>query len=597
MDRDLRGFLREMKRRHVYRVAAVYAAVGFAVMQAAALIFPALALPGWAYSLVVVAVLLGFPVALVLAWALEVTPEGVRRTRPGPDGARRGEGASPVRGRRAARYAAGLLVAAGVGYGLYSMVGRDGGRTTPGRSAIRSLAVLPLDNFSGDGAEDYFVEGMTEALISRLGRAGELTVISRTSAMRYRDSDKALPVIARELGVDGVVEGSVLRVGDRVRITVQLIQADPERHLWARDYQRELRDVLSLQDEVARDVARQIRVTLSDAGEGRPRDGRSVDPDAYEAYLRGRHHWNRRDPGSLERALEEFRTARKIEPTWALPWAGIADVFVVPAQPLPPPEALPRAVAAARRALELDSTVAEAHVSLAYATMTLDYDWERAGRLFRRALELNPGYATGHQWYAPWLLAQGRVDEAVAEQERAAELDPLSPVIAWTLPHTLYLAGRCDEAWRRLREAEAMYPDHPMLSLVRRKCLVRDGDLRGALDVLAGAPGPPGEGAAADDLHAAFENGGWKAVARRYLEMWEPRCGKTELAAHPACTSIVTFLVEVGQVDRALDFLEAGLEERKIGWYVPWMVTDPALEPLRQSPRYSELLGIVGLGP
>jgi TolB-like protein len=339
---------------------------------------------------------------------------------------------------------------------------------TPGR--IQSLAVLPLENLSNDKEQDYFADGMTEALITDLAKINALRVVSRTSVMRYKGykgAPKALPEIARELSVDAVVEGSVQRAGDRVRITVQLVRAATDQHLWADAYDRDLRDVLIVTDNVARTIAQQIRVTLTPEEHARLSSSHPVDPEAYKLYVRGRYLWEKRNGESIHRAMEYFRQAIDRDPSFAAAFSGIADCysslgssFDVGSQP--PSEVQPKAKAAALKALGLDSGLADAHNSLAYTKLNYDWDWAGAEEEFKRAIELNPGYAHAYHWYAHALLSSGRLDEALAKSNRALELDPLSPIInvhlAW---HYLY-ARQYDRALDQLAKTLELDPNYAL---------------------------------------------------------------------------------------------------------------------------------------
>ena len=309
---------------------------------------------------------------------------------------------------------------------------------------IESLAVLPLVNIANDAEQEYFVEGMTEILIAELSKIKALRVISRTSVMQYKDTRKPLSEIAAELGVDAVVEGSVLRADDRVRITVQLIEANPERNLWAEVYDRELRDILTLSSEVTQAIVQEIRATLTPEEKHRLASARPINPEAHEAYLEGRYHWNKRTAESLNKAIEYFQQAVEIDSNYALAYAGLADAYyLLPfAGDKPPREAVPKAKAAAMKALEFDESLAEAHVSLAGAAGAYDWDWLRSEMGFKRAIELNPGYATAHHWYGLYLMRLGRYDEAISEITRAQELDPLSVPINGFAATIYYVAGR-----------------------------------------------------------------------------------------------------------------------------------------------------------
>ena len=295
--------------------------------------------------------------------------------------------------------------------------------------AIESLAVLPLENLSPDPEQAYFVDGMTDALILHLSKIPTLRVISRTSAMHYKETQKPLRVIGNELDVQAVIEGSVLHTGNRVRITVRLIEAATERHLWAQSYERELQDVLVLQSNVATDVARELRMAVTGHHVISPASHRPINPEAYDSYLKAHHHLRKRNKEGFRNALGFFERAIEKDPNYASAYAGLADVYDMLAgyALLAPREAYPKARAAAIRALEIDDQLAEAHTALAKVKARYDWDWDGAKREFLRAIELNPGYAPGHQWYGHFYLAvTGQYETAIAELGQARRLDPLS---------------------------------------------------------------------------------------------------------------------------------------------------------------------------
>src|SRR5262249_26737717 len=338
-------------------------------------------------------------------------------------------------------------------------------RTRPS-PVVRSLAVLPLESLSNDASQDYFADGMTDELISDLGQIGALRVISRTSMMAYKHTRKPLPQIARELNVDGVVEGTVLRSGDQVRITAQLIDASADKHLWSQSYEGELRDTLALQNKVARGIADQIRINLNPQEQAALKNVRVVNPQAYESYLKGRYFWNKRTADGLKVALAYFNQAIEEDPKYAQAYSGLADTYALLGDwqyaVMAPKDALPKAKAAATKALELDSALGEAHNSLAFCLDAFDWDLDSAGKEFRRAIELNPGYATAHHWYAWHLSVLGRYDEAIAEMRKAESLDPLSLIINADLAELLVIAHNYDEAIRQSRKTIEMDPGFPL---------------------------------------------------------------------------------------------------------------------------------------
>jgi TolB-like protein/Tfp pilus assembly protein PilF len=312
---------------------------------------------------------------------------------------------------------------------------------------IESLAVLPLENLSGDPGQEYFADGLTEALITTLAKIRALRVVSRTTAMHYKGVHRPLPQLACELGVDAFVEGSVLRSGERVRISAQLIDAKTDSHLWAESYERDLRDVLTLQSEVAGAIAREIQITLTPQERTQLAPKGRVNPEAYVAYLKGRYYWNKRTPDAATKAAEYLQRAIEKDPTYAAAYASLADGAAVTGfwGFVPPEEGFGRAKSIAQRALEIDET-AEAHAALGWALFHYDFDFQASEREFRRSIELNSGYATGAQWYSMYLTSMGRTREAVAEIKRALQLDPLSLIINMTSAWIAYVMRRNEEA-------------------------------------------------------------------------------------------------------------------------------------------------------
>jgi len=335
------------------------------------------------------------------------------------------------------------------------------------------LAVLPFQNLTGDAGQDYFSDGLTEEMIAQVGNLDpqHLRVIARTSVMRYKNSETPLDRVARELGVQYVIEGSVRRDADNVRIAAQLIQAKDQTHVWARQYDRRLTGLLTLQDEIAREIADEILLTLeghSHAASPRP----AVAPreyEAYDLYLRGQYFFNERTAGSLRKAIEYFQQATAKDPNYARAYTGLADSYALIGgyTSLPPTEFMPKARAAALRALEIDDHLAEAHTALGLIVQNYDWDWQTSEREFRRAIELNPNYATAHQWYAEHLMWLGRFDEALRESERARELDPLSLIIAADKGAVLFFSRDYDRAIEEWRSVLEMDPGFVRAHLIR----------------------------------------------------------------------------------------------------------------------------------
>ena len=331
------------------------------------------------------------------------------------------------------------------------------------RSTIHSLAVLPLENLSSDASQDYFADGMTDELITHLGQISALRVISRTSMMTYKNVHKPLAEIARELNVEAVVEGSVLRSGERVRITAQLIRVPADEHMWAQSYEGDLRDTLALQSTVARAIAEQIRATLNGQEQAALEKSKAVNPVAYEAYLKGRYFWNKRTGDGLKRAIEYFSSAIDTDPTYAEAYSGLADAYALSGDwkygVLSPQDAFPKARAAATKALALDDSLGEAHASLAFALDLYGWDWESAETEYKRAIKLKPGYATAHQWYSWHLIMMGRNSEGMSELRKAESLDPLSLIISADIADALCVAHLYDEAVQQSKKTLELDPN------------------------------------------------------------------------------------------------------------------------------------------
>jgi TolB-like protein/DNA-binding winged helix-turn-helix (wHTH) protein len=367
---------------------------------------------------------------------------------------------APQRGMLARAAAAGVVMVAILVVATYLYFSRKK-PAAPATPPITSLAVLPLTNLSGDPNQEYFSDGMTDALITGLAQLGSIKVISRTSIMRYKKTDKSLPEIAHELNVDGIIEGTVQHSGDRVRITAQLIEGSTDRHVWANGYERDLRDVLALQDEVARAIAREIKIKLTPQDQTRLATARQVNPQAYEVYLKGRYDWNKMSGSSVTQAAEYFSKAIALDGNYAAAYVGLADCYVSLADvtgALPPSEAYGKAKEATLRALEIDNGLAEAHASLAVIRADYDWNWEGAETEFHRALELDPKDVNTLQWHAVFLARLGRFKEAFAEIGTAKELDPLSLRVATNEGEILRCARRYDEAIEELRRAIDLEP-------------------------------------------------------------------------------------------------------------------------------------------
>jgi TolB-like protein/DNA-binding winged helix-turn-helix (wHTH) protein/tetratricopeptide (TPR) repeat protein len=459
--------------------------------------------------------------------------------------------------------------------------------------AIRSLAVLPLENLSGD-SQDYFADGMTDELITHLGQISALRVISRTSVMTYKGVRKPLAEIARELNVEAVVEGSVLRSGERVRVTAQLIEVPADRHMWAQSYEGDIRDMLTLQSRVARSIAEQIRGTLKPQEQAALEKSKAVNPEAYEAYLKGRYFWNKRTGDGLTRAIEYFNQAIEKEPIYAEAYSGLADSYALSGDweygVLSPQDAFLKARAAATKALALDESLGEAHTSLAFALDLYGWDWEAAETEYKRAINLNPGYATAHHWYAWHLMVMGRNSEGISELRKAQSLDPLSLIISADLADALCIAHLYDEAVQQGKKTLEMEPNFAVAHYEIGQALAQKHMHDEAIAAFQRAIAHSGHSGAFDsNLAYVYAISGRKDEAIKIVKDLEARHDQ-----NPAADANVALIyVGLGDHDQAMIWLNNAYEAQ----FNPSILLRPAFDPLRSDARFKDLRRRIGLPP
>lgn len=557
----LRDLVVELRRRHVVRVAVVYMIVAWAIVEVASTVFPTLQIPEWTVRFVTLMAVLGFPAAIVLAWAFELTPDGVTRTPP--------RGGTPE---------------------------VSPGRSSPGvTAAVRepdagdlgpSIGVLPFANLSADPDNEYFSDGITEDLIAQLARIRGLRVISRTSMMGYKGTTKNLPTIGRELGIASVLEGSVRRAGKRVRIVAQLVDAKSDDHLWSGTYDRDLDDIFEIQTEVTREIVRELTGSLElelDVPVEAPRG----DPTAYDTYLRGREAMNRRTPAGLRRSVDLFEESLRHDPSLARALAGLGEAsFLLGIYGAAPPhEVMPRAREAARRAVEADPGLPGPRATLASIRAIYDLEWADAEAGFRTALELTPGSAVTHHWFAAHVLTPlSRLDEARASLERALALDPLSPAIRTSAALLDHFDGRYGDAVSAFRRLVEERPEFGAAHTFLGRVLLLVGRAEEAVVELerAGArTGDAVESVAA--LGRALATVGREGEARDLLRELESRAGREWVS--PA--RVAEVYLALGEPERALDQLERALDERAPD--LVWLDVAPEFAELRPSPRFRDL--------
>jgi TolB-like protein/Flp pilus assembly protein TadD len=459
-------------------------------------------------------------------------------------------------------------------------------------SGIRSLAVLPLDNFSGDASQDYFADGMTDELITDLAQIRALRVVSRTSMMMYKGTHKPLSQIARELNVDAVVEGSVFRSGDQVRIIAQLIQVPADKHLWAQSYEGTVRDTLTVQNQVARAIAEEIRIEVTPREQAVLKSAKIVNPEAYEAYLKGRYSWNQRTPEGLKKAVDYFNHAIAIDPNYAAAYSGLADTYALLGDwqytVMPAKEAMPLALVAARRALELDDSLGEAHASLAFCLEGFTWDFAGADKEFQRAVELSPGYTTAHHWYAWHLSLMGRNREAISEMEKAVNLDPVSPVVNADLAELLLIAHLPDESIQQSRKTIAMNPAFALAHNQLAQAYIEKRMFGEAIAELQQAIRLEGDSPIfVANLARAYVGSNRRAEATGLLNNLKKR----STPGSPLVEEIAMIYTALGEKDQAILWLEKGYDGR----FNPGVLERTCFDALRSDLRFQDLVHRIGL--
>ena len=461
-----------------------------------------------------------------------------------------------------------------------------GDRVLEASGEIRSIAVLPLENLSGDPDKEYFSDGMTEALIANIAKIRLLKVISRTSVMQYKGVRKSLPEIAKELNVDAILEGSVLYAEGEVRITVQLIRASTDEHLWANSYTDKLENIMILQSKIARAVADEVKLTLSPDEELKLSSNKKINPEAHEAFLRGKHFWNKRTGDGIKKALEYFQEAVNIEPLYALAHVGIAESYVLLHQyaNLPSRETYPKGKAAALKALEIDPNLGEAHIAIAYALTEHYWDWEAAGVEYKKGLELSPNYATGHQWYAEFLTYVGRHDEAKKEIKLAKELDPLSLVILLVESFVYHLSGDIESALRFMDRNIELYPDYGTMYYNKGDLHLGEGEYEEAAQIWFKAfEIDKVSTEVLDERREAFNLSGIKGLFKVFLE--------SNLKQEPINSyRVAVDYYVLGEYESSLDWFERAIEDRSF-WMIQVKQEPLFSDPLfRSNPRFQAIL-------
>lgn len=576
----------ELKRRNVYKVAVAYIVAGWALSQGIAQVLPVFDVPNWAIRLIVVLIVLGLPVAVVLAWTLEITPEGIKSTKVAD--------AMPSTARTKKHAWIYVVVAGGlVSIGLF-LLGRytasragEGGLSGGQSLPAKSIAVLPFESLSEDKNNVYFAEGVQDEILTRLANVADLKVISRTSTQHFKSAPENLPQIAKQLGALNILEGSVQKVTDQVRVNVQLINALTDAHLWAETYDRKLTDIFGVESDIAKSVADALKAKLTGSEQTEMSKRPTENSEAYELYLKGRFFWNKRTGNDLKTAADYFQRAIEVDPKYAAAYAGLAQTYVV--IPLfaagTPREYFPKAKAAAQRAIELDEASAEAHSALGLLLCFSEVNFPEAEKEFKRAIAINPNYATAHHWYGNCLLvALGRFDEAISECQRAVELDPLSLIINADLGGTLTMARRYDQAITQLQRTLALDERFGYAHWNLGEALYLKGDAAAAIAEYEKARALDDDPQILGLLGRAYADTGQKDKAMELIRELEDRSKQQFVRGYIA--SLI--YIGLGDKTKAIDCLEREyLNHDNID--TAWIRVDPMLDPLRGDPRFEAL--------
>jgi TolB-like protein/Tfp pilus assembly protein PilF len=580
-----RNFFAELKRRNVYKIAVAYAVVAWLLIQIATQVFPFFEIPNWAVRLIVLAIVIGFPIALVIAWAFELTPEGLKRTETADAESEHSRGKAWIY----IVIIGGAISAALFFLGRYTALrtaSAEDGRPPAAAGSLpqKSIAVLPFDNLSRDPDNAFFAEGVQDEILTRLAKVADLKVIARTSTQRFKSAPENLTDIAKQLGVLNILEGSVQKVNDQVRVNVQLINALTNSHLWAEIYDRKLSDILTVESDIAKTIADTLQARLTGTEVSAMVKRPTENTEAYQLYLKGRFFWNKRNANDLQKALSYFEQSAQEDPNYALAWSGMADVYVL----LPvfgganPADAYPKAKEAANKAIALDPNLGEPHSALGLIASTFDFEPSLSLREFEKAIALNPNYATAHHWLGnSVLLCLGDFDRSIAETKRALELDPLSIAINVDLGVSYYFAGRYPEAIAQIRKALDLDADSYYAHYNLGQVLELSGDLPGAL--------------AEYEKSVALDNDPYPLALLAHAQaMAGNRADATKILQQLAVASryfpdysLGLIYLGLGDGNQAMDWFEKSFAKRQ-----PDMNTirfDPLLKPLHGDPRFEKL--------
>jgi TolB-like protein/Tfp pilus assembly protein PilF len=580
------NFFAELKRRNVYKVAVAYAVVGWLLVQVATQVFPFLEIPNWVVRLVIALVVVGFPIALVIAWAFEATPQGIKRT----------EDVDLSAASRSKKHTWIYIVVVGAAIsvalfflGRYT-AGNAGVAVLPSAVAQKSIAVLPFVNMSADKNDEYLSDGVSEELITALSKITGLQVKARTSSFAFKGKNEDIQKIGELLHVSHLLEGSVAKAGNKLRITAQLIQASDGNHLWSDTYDRDMQDIFAVRSEVAQQVAATLKIRLL-GEEKRKIDKKPTENlEAYNLYRQGRYYSDKLSEADMKKAVPFFEQAIEKDPRFALAYAGIADNYVLAADTyIAPREAFSKAKEAALKAIELDDSLAEAHASLGFVHYHYDWDWAAADKECRRAIELNPQSAPSYMIYTHYLAGIGRFDEAKKFGARGLELDPLSVSTHFFLGWSSLFAGRYDEAIEKLSKAVELDPSNGWVRIFLGRAYLFKGMPQRAIEVMETAVRlSPDDSYALGYLGYTYAVTGRRADALKTLQ----RIDEMEKHRYVSRFAHVYIYTGLGDKNKAFEWLEKAYQERSDS--LAWFRFDPESKSLHSDPRFAALMRKIG---
>jgi TolB-like protein len=585
------NFFAELKRRNVYKVAVAYAVVAWLLLQAASIFLPAFDAPPWVMKIFIIVIIFGFPVALIFSWAFEITPEGIKLES-------EIEPSISIKRRTGRKIVAVTIALAVVAAGLFvyqqvrqrSIITRQNSASAARTEAAtaapnKSIAVLPFDNLSRDPDNAYFCEGVQDEILTRLAKVADLKVISRTSTQHFKSTPDNLPQIAKQLGVAHILEGSVQKASDQVRVNVQLINAFTDAHLWADTYDRKLTDIFAVESEIAKSIAETLQARLSGSERSSIAKAPTVNPEAYEHYLKGKFFAEKRTGADLRKSIEYYDQSIAKDPNYALTYVGLANSHLLLSVygALSPKEAASPARAALKKALELDDSLAQAHASSGLLA-TLELDVNRAITELERALQLDPNNATAHHWIALPLMTSGQFDRGVAEAKRAIELDPLSLIINADLCWVYFNGRYYDQAEAQARKTLEMDPHFYVAHFYLGEALQFQGKLADGIAEFQKSVDLNNDPFSFAMLGQAYARQGKTGEARKVLAGLREQAKSQYISPY----AVAVVLTALGDKTHAIDELERGYDDS--GFYISLISVDPLCDDLRGDPRFEALV-------